>query len=51
MAHDEIVFHVPVSHADRCLSDAIEVMSEPPKWNDLCPLAAEGRISDHYIKD
>jgi len=51
MAHDEIVMHVPSSLSDRCLRDSIEVMSTPPKWNQDCPLAAEGLISDHYVKD
>lgn len=51
MAHDEVVLHVSSSRAEKALADSIEIMSEPPKWNDKCPLAAEGSISDHYIKD
>lgn len=51
MAHDEIVMHVPIAKADQCLNDAIEIMSIPPRWNEKCPLAAEGSIKDHYIKD
>lgn len=50
MAHDEIVMCVPTNKADKCLRDALEIMSIPPRWNEHCPLAAEGEISPHYVK-
>jgi len=50
MAHDEIVMCVPIKKADACLHDALEIMSIPPRWNEHCPLAAEGEISPFYTK-
>lgn len=50
MAHDEIVMCVPIKKADACLRDALEIMSIPPRWNEHCPLAAEGEISPFYTK-
>ena len=49
-AHDEIIMCVPIKKADRCFRDALEIMSIPPRWNEKCPLAAEGEISKHYTK-
>jgi len=48
--YDEIVMCVPISKAEQCLKDTIEIMSIPPAWNENCPLAAEGEISKFYTK-
>jgi len=50
LVHDEIVMCVPEKKAAACLRDAIEIMSEPPDWNPKIPLAAEGKITDFYVK-
>jgi DNA polymerase len=50
MAHDEIVMCVPNKKAKACLKDALEIMSIPPRWNENCPLAAEGHITQEYMK-
>ena len=48
--YDEIVMCVPISKAEQCLKDTLEIMSIPPAWNENCPLAAEGEISKFYTK-
>jgi hypothetical protein len=50
LVHDEVVMCVPERQAEACLRDAIEIMSEPPDWNPKIPLAAEGQITDFYVK-
>lgn len=47
--HDEIV--VECDDATRTLADMLDVMTSPPEWACGFPLAAEGFVSRHYVKN
>jgi len=48
--HDEIVSCTPNENAETRLKNAIEIMSQGPEWAEGIPLAAEGQISECYVK-
>ena len=50
LVHDEIIMCVPTAQAQSCLDHALEVMSRSPAWLPHCPLEAEGKIADYYMK-
>ncbi len=48
--HDEIVSYSETGNADVDLESAILIMSKGPTWAEGLPLAAEGCVSDCYVK-
>jgi DNA polymerase len=48
--HDEFVIECPEQDAQSTLDSTLKIMSEPPSWIPDIPLAAEGKILQHYQK-
>lgn len=48
--HDEIVTEVDAVEAEVLLEEALVIMTEVPEWAEGLPIAAEGKISDRYVK-
>ena len=50
MVHDEVVLLVPAWQAEEACAQLIEAMSTPLWWCPDLPVAAEGEISEFYVK-
>lgn len=48
--HDEIVPEVDKAVAEELLAKFLEIMAEGEEWSEGLPIAAEGKISDRYVK-
>jgi DNA polymerase len=49
--HDELVLEVKECDQFLALRDMLKVMSTPPEWASGFPLAVEGFVSEHYVKN
>ena len=50
MTHDEVIFLIPENEADEGLAWSLDIMSQPPKWAQTLPVAAEGGWDKVYSK-
>jgi DNA polymerase len=48
--HDEMVCEVPEDRAEELLAKMLAIMHTPPDWAPDLPVAAEGKILNHYSK-
>lgn len=48
--HDEVIVEVPEQHAEEGLQAVLHEMNTAPPWASGLPVAAEGDITDHYLK-
>lgn len=48
--HDEVIIEVDEDKAEDALVKTMEIMHTPPKWIPDIPVAAEGEVSDIYVK-
>jgi DNA polymerase len=48
--HDEIVPEVNVEFAETLLKKFLDIMTRGEEWSEGFPIAAEGKISERYVK-